>query len=79
VNKIKLFVAGAIASVGTLVLPMVALGAGEIITLPANFVSDSLAYVGNLFTDLSSVIVLVIGLPLAFWVIRKTISLVRAR
>jgi len=50
-----------------------------IITLGENFVSDTLAYVGDMFTDLSVVIVLAIGLPLAFWVIRKTISLVRAR
>jgi len=45
----------------------------------ATFMTDMLAYVGDLFTDLNLLIVLVIGLPLAFWVIRKTISLVRAR
>jgi len=45
----------------------------------ATFITDMLAYVGTLFTDLNLLIVLVIGLPLAFWVIRKTISLVRAR
>jgi len=50
-----------------------------IINLPVNFVNDSLAYVGELFDNLTLLIVLVIGLPLAFWVIRKTISLVRAR
>lgn len=50
-----------------------------ILTLPANFIDDALAYVGQLFTDLNLVIILVIGLPLAFWVVRKVISLVRAR
>ena len=50
-----------------------------ILTLPENFVADALAYVGQLFTDLTLVIILVIGLPLGFWVIRKVVSLVRAR
>jgi len=50
-----------------------------IITLPEGFIADSLAYVGQLFTDLNLIIILVIGLPLAFWVVRKVISLVRAR
>lgn len=50
-----------------------------IITLPAGFVDDSLAYVGQLFTDLNLLIILVIGLPVGFWVVRKVISLVRAR
>lgn len=50
-----------------------------IITLPIDFASNLLAYAGQLFTDLTPLIVLVIGLPLAFWAIRKVISLVRAR
>lgn len=45
----------------------------------ATFITDMLAYVGTLFTDLNLLIVLVIGLPLAFWVVRKVVSLVRAR
>jgi HAMP domain-containing protein len=45
----------------------------------ATFITNMTAYIGDLFTDLNLLIVLVIGLPLAFWVIRKTISLVRAR
>ena len=40
-------------------------------------VGDLTAYVGYLFTDLWVVIALVIGIPLAFYVIRKIISLVR--
>jgi len=50
-----------------------------IASLDADFISDMLAYVGQLFTDTSLLIVLAIGLPLGFWVIRKVISLVRAR
>lgn len=50
-----------------------------IITLPIDFVASLLAYVGQLATDLNLLIVLVIGLPLGFYVIRKVISLVRAR
>ena len=40
-------------------------------------VADLTGYVGYLFTDLWVVIALVIGIPLAFYVIRKIISLVR--
>jgi len=49
------------------------------ITLPVDFLTNLLGYVGDLFTDLSPVVALVIGLPLAFWAIRRVIGLVRAR
>jgi len=49
------------------------------IELPVGFIDDCLAYVGGMFSDLGVVIVLAIGLPLSFWVIRKVVSLVRAR
>lgn len=52
---------------------------GNYITLPEGFVDDMLAYIGDLFTDVSLLLILIIGLPIAFWVIRKVISLVRAR
>lgn len=51
---------------------------GPIITLGGTFASNTLAYVGQLFTDTSVIIYLAIGLPLGFWVIRKVISLIRA-
>ena len=51
---------------------------GPILTLN-NFASNTLAYVGQLFTDTSVIIYLAIGLPLGFWVIRKVIGLIRAR
>jgi hypothetical protein len=50
-----------------------------LITLPGDFITNALAYAGQLFTDLQLVVILAIGLPLGFWVIRKVISLVRAR
>lgn len=49
------------------------------ITVDAGIAADLLAYAGTLYTDLTLVIYLAIGLPLGFWVIRKVISLVRAR
>ncbi|GAH95844.1 unnamed protein product [marine sediment metagenome] len=49
------------------------------ITIPAEFATATLAYAGALFTDLSLIIYLAIGLPLGFWVIRKVISLIRVR
>ena len=51
--------------------------AGTYITLPNTAVADLTGYTGGLFTDLWLVIALVIGIPLAFYVIRKVISLVR--
>jgi hypothetical protein len=51
----------------------------SLITLPEDFVSSSLAYVGNLFTDLSPLLIVVIGLPIAFWVIKSVLGVVRFR
>lgn len=49
------------------------------ITIPSEFATSTLAYAGALFTDLTLVVYLAIGLPMGFWVIRKVIGLVRAR
>ena len=49
------------------------------ITLPADFIATTTAYVGGIFTDLSPFILLAMGLPLAFWVIRSVINLARFR
>ena len=49
------------------------------ITVDAGFPASVLAYAGDLFTDLNTVIILAIGLPLGFYIIRRIISLVRAR
>ncbi|GAI31732.1 unnamed protein product [marine sediment metagenome] len=49
------------------------------ITIPAEFATSALAYAGALFTDLSLIVYLAIGLPLGFWVINKVISMVTRR
>lgn len=46
-----------------------------IIPISDNFISDSLAYVGNLFTSLSPVMIMLIGLPLAFFVVKGGIDI----
>jgi len=46
------------------------------ITVQSGFATQTLAYAGQLFTDLSIPIILIIGLPMAFWVIKKIIALV---
>jgi len=51
----------------------------SILTFTSEGLSGVLAYPIQIFTDLKLLIVLIIGLPLGFWVIRKVISLVRAR
>lgn len=48
----------------------------SIISLPVNTATDLMANVGVLFTDLWVLLALAIGIPLAFYVIRKVISLV---
>lgn len=53
--------------------------ASNFITIDAGFVTSTLAYIGQLFTDLQLLIIVIIGLPLAFWAIRRIIGLVRAR
>lgn len=55
------------------------IGTGAFLNLSIENASDLLDYTGSLFTDLWVIITLVIGLPLAFYIIRKVISLVRAR
>lgn len=45
----------------------------------ATSVDNVVAYITNLFSDVSVFIWLAIGIPLGFWVIKKVISLVRVR
>ena len=51
----------------------------SILSVVSGGAGDILAFTGYLFTDLWVVIALVIGIPLAFYVIRKVIGMVRAR
>ncbi len=48
-------------------------------TLPTSSVASTTAYIGDFFTDLAPFIYLAIGIPLAFYVIRKVISMVAGR
>jgi hypothetical protein len=50
-----------------------------ILTVPATFASDALAYVGYLFEDMELILLLIIGLPLAFWAVRRIVALARPR
>lgn len=47
-----------------------------IVTLDESYVTSTLAYVGQLFTDFKLYIVLVMGLPIGFWIIKKAIGVV---
>jgi hypothetical protein len=47
----------------------------SIISLGEDFVTSTIAYVGYFFTDLKTVLYLVIGLPLGVWVINVVIGL----
>lgn len=49
------------------------------ITIDGGLPAAVLAYAGDLFTDLNLVIYLAVGLPMAFYIIRRIISLVRTR
>jgi len=53
--------------------------ATSILTFTSEGLAGTLAYTTEIFGDLKLLLLVIIGLPLGFWVIRKTISLVRAR
>jgi len=48
-------------------------------SLPEDIVSSTTAYIGDMFTDLGLLIYLAIGIPLAFFVIKKVISIMPKR
>jgi hypothetical protein len=50
----------------------------SLVTINEDFIASSTAWIGDTFTDLKLLIILAIGLPLAFWVIRRIIGLIRA-
>lgn len=51
--------------------------ADSILTVVSGGVADIMAYSTNLFTDVWVIVALAVGLPLAFYVIRKVVALVR--
>jgi hypothetical protein len=74
--KLKaLSLASAVA--GALGLASFAGAAGTYVDIPETAVADLTGYAGALFTDIWVIVALVIGIPLAFYVIRKVIGLVR--
>ena len=52
---------------------------GTYVDVPLTAVADLTGYAGTLFTDLWVVIALAVGIPLAFYVIRKVIGLMPKR
>ena len=50
-----------------------------IINISGGMISGILSAVGNLFSDLNLFFILLIGLPLGFWVIKKVIELLKNR
>jgi hypothetical protein len=50
-----------------------------IINISGGMISGILSAVSNLFADLNLFFILLVGLPLAFWVIKKIIELLRSR
>jgi hypothetical protein len=48
-------------------------------TLPGNAVTTSLAYIGDLVTDVGPFVWLAIGIPLGFYVIKKVIGMLPKR
>jgi hypothetical protein len=63
------------AVVGALTLASQTFAVGTYITIPETAVADLTGYAGELFTDLWVIVALVIGIPLAFYIISKVVKL----
>lgn len=74
-NAKKLALVSAVAFALFTALPTFAVA--NYIEIPPTFTTELKASVGEVFSDLSVPIVLVISLPIAFWFIAKVVSLVR--
>jgi len=48
-------------------------------TLPDGFLASMMDYVGAIFTDAKLLIILALGIPLAFYVIKNVIALMPSR
>lgn len=51
----------------------------NLFAITPNFANSILAYAGNLFSGISPLLYLIIGLPLAFWIINKVVGIVRKK
>ena len=49
------------------------------LTVPPEFATSTLAYAGQLFTDLYLLIFLALGIPVGFWGIRQIVGLVKGK
>jgi len=79
--KVKLLTGAGVAT-SLLALASVAKGATDtfsFVSLPDTALADISQYVPTAFTSLWVIIAVVIGLPVAFWVIRKVIGLFHFR
>ena len=75
-SKIKI---SAIVLAIAMCFPVMSFAVANYITLPEGMVASIMEYGTQLFTDLNLLVILAIGLPLGFWIIRKVVSLVRVR
>jgi len=73
----KAKILGILAGVGALVSPLVSKAEANYVEIPATFLTDLKATIGEIFSDLSLPLVLVITLPIAFWFIAKVVSVIR--
>jgi hypothetical protein len=76
-KKYAIGIATAISGVGLVLAGLCSAADPFATSFSSLSVADLTQYAGYLFSDLWVVVALVIGLPLAFYVIRKIISLVR--
>jgi hypothetical protein len=51
----------------------------QILQVATTTATDLLAYAGRLFTDLKSILILLIGIPVGFFIIKRSISLITKR
>ena len=77
-SKLYLKVAGVLSVLGG-VLVATGAKAGTYVDVGTSSIASTTAYIGEFFSDVSPFIWLAIGVPLAFYVIKKVIGLVRAR
>lgn len=50
-----------------------------VFTLPADFATATLAYIGTLFTDLATPIYILVGLALGMWIINFVVGMFTRR
>lgn len=68
-----------IACLAMISLPALSFAVANYVELPEGFIASIMEYATQLFTDINLLVILAVGLPLGFWIIRKVIALVRVR